>query len=252
MALQTARPASPAEGVHFVENFHGNALITTNNVGQNDWAFTAIGTTGTFTYLTTILADRPYGGIRHLTNVNANGDGDALHMLAASSLFPASERGGGFACRFNYPSIAGNQLAGNNFYIGVHTTRTGTAPTDGILVFSDAGVMALRADTADGTDASVAFAAGSTLTSGTTAVIGVPHDLQVQWSGTNSNGGPLDVEAYCDGEPVASLVTDMDNDEAASPAIVHWQDTGGGETLELDVHYFEYWQFMDYPTAADV
>ncbi len=35
--LLTPRPAGPAEGVHFVENFFGNGLITTNNVGQNDF-----------------------------------------------------------------------------------------------------------------------------------------------------------------------------------------------------------------------
>ncbi len=249
MALQLARPTSPAEGVYMREDFFGNGLITTNNIGRNDWAFTAIVTTGTFTYLTTVLADRPFGGIRHLTHADS-GAGDALHMLAVTSKFPASARGGGFSFRFNYPSISSNIIATNSFQIGVHTTRTASEPTDGILISSAAGVLTLRADTADGTDKAVAFAAGSTLTSGTTAVLGVPHVIQVQWSGENSNGGPLDVEAYCDGEPVASLVTNMGNDEAASPAIVHW--CTGTNTLELDVHYFEYWQFMDYPTAATV
>ena len=249
MALQTARPTSPAEGTYMREDFFGNGLITTNNVGRNDWAFTAIETTGTFTYLTEIIPDRPFGGLRHLTNVGA-GAGDSLHMLALTAKFPASDRGGGFAFRFVYPAIGGNVIATNDFLIGVHTTRTATSPTDGILIKSVAGVMTLRVDTADGTDKAVAFAAGSTLTAGTTAVLGVAHDVQVQWSGTNSNGGPLDVEAYCDGEPVASLVTNMDNDEAATPSINHL--CTGTDTLELDVHYYEYWQFMDYPTAATV
>ena len=249
MALQTARPTSPAEGIYMREDFFGNGLITTNNVGRNDWAFTAIESTGTFTYLTEVVPDRPFGGIRHLTNVGA-GAGDALHMLAVTSKFPASDKGGGFAFRFMYPAIADNVIATNSFWIGVHTTRTATAPTDGILVGSAEGVLTLRADSVDSADAAVAFAAGSTLTSGTTAVLGVAHDIQVQWSGTNSAGGPADVEAYCDGEPVASLVTGLANDEAASPCILHW--CTGTDTLELDVHYFEYWQYMDYPTAADV
>jgi len=231
------------------EDFFGNGVITTNNVGRHDWAFTAIGTTGTFTYLTEIVPDRPFGGIRHLTNVGA-GAGDSLHMLAGTSKIPGSNRGGGFAFRFVYPSIGGNIIATNSFWIGLHTTRTATAPTDGILIGSAAGVLTLRADSADSADASVAFAAGSTLTSGTTAVLGVAHDIQVQWSGTNSVGGPLDVEAFCDGEPVASLVTGLDNDEAFTPSINHW--CTGTDTLELDVHYFETWQFMDYPTAATV
>jgi len=251
--LLTPRPASPAEGVHFVENFFGNGLITTNNVGQNDWAFTAIGNTGTFTYLTTVLDDDPpFGGIRHLTAGTADGDGDALHMLAATGVFPNSVKGGGFACRFNYPNISGNVIADNNFYIGVHTSVTAVAPTDGILVQSLGGVMTLRVDTADGTDKAVAFSGGSTLTSGTTAVKGVPHQLEVHWSGENGQGGPLTVEAFCDNIPVADTTTDIDNNEAATPSIVHWQDEGNVQTYELDIHWFEYWQFMDYPTAPAV
>ncbi len=249
MALQTARPKSPAEGTYFLETFKGNGVITTNNVGRNDWTFTAIVTTGTYTYLTEIVPDRPFGGIRHLTHADS-GAGDSLHMLAGTALFPASEQGGGFAFRFNYPDISNNIIATNSFLIGIHTSRTASEPTGGILISSAAGVMTLRVDSAAGTDKAVAFAAGSTLTSGTTAVKGVAHDIQVQWSGENSNGGPLDVEAFCDGEPVASTVTNLDDDEVATPSINHW--CTGTNTLELDIHFFEYWQFMDYPDAPAV
>ena len=253
MALLTARPTSPVEGVHFVENFFGNGVITTNNVGQNDWAFTAIGNTGTFTYLVTTADDEPpFGGIRDLTDGTADGDGDALHMLAASGIVPNSVKGGGFACRFNYPDIGGNVIADNNFYIGLHTSVTATVPTDGILIHSDGGVMTLRVDSADHGDKTAAFAGGSTLTSGTTAVKGVPHQLEVHWSGENGQGGPLTVEAFCDNNPVAKLTTALDNDEALTPIISHWQDEGNLQTYELDVHWFEYWQFMDYPTAPAV
>ena len=133
------------------EDFFGNGLVTTNNVGRNDWAFTAIETTGAFTYLTEVVPDRPFGGIRHLTNVGA-GAGDSLHMLALTAKAPASTRGGGFAFRFVIPAIGGNIVATNSFLIGLHTTRTATAPTDGILVGSAEGVLTLRVDSADGAD----------------------------------------------------------------------------------------------------
>jgi len=253
MALLTPRPASPAEGVHFVENFFGNGVITTNNIGQNDMTLTNIGGAGTQSYLTTIVDDDPpFGGMRDLTRATADGDGSSIHMLAATGVFTNSVKGGGFACRFNYPDISGNVIAANNFYIGIHTSRTATAPTDGILIESLAGVMSLRVDTADGTDKKVAFSGGSTLTSGTTAVIGVPHQLEVHWSGENGQGGPLTVEAFCDNIPVANLTTDIDNNEAATVSLNHWQNQGGAQSYELDYHWFEYWQFMDYPTAPAV
>ncbi|RLC55768.1 MAG: hypothetical protein DRI30_07000 [Chloroflexi bacterium] len=238
-----------------IEQFIGNGTITTNLIGQNMWTTTAIANAGTLTYLTTILADDPpIGGIRMLTANSADGDGDAVHMLAATARISGAKStgGGGFAFRFRYPGIGGNQIAGNNFHIGLHSTVTATVPTDGINIFSDAGVLNLRADTADGTDGSQAFAGGSTLTSGTTAVIDVPHQIEVHWTGENGQGGPRNIEAFCDGEPVASLVTDLDDDENFTPSIVHYQDTGGAATLELDVHWFEYWQFYDYPDAPAV
>ena len=253
--LLTPRPSSAAEGVHFVENFVGNGTITTNLIGQNMWTTTAIANAGTLSYLTTILADDPpVGGIRMLTAGTADGDGDAVHMLAANARISGakSEYGGGFAFRYRYPNIAGNQIAGNDFYIGLHTSVTATVPTDGILIFSDGGVLNLRADTADGSDATAAFAGGSTLTSGTTSVIDVAHQIEVHWTGENGNGGPRYIEAFCDGEPVATLTTDLDDDENFTPAIVHYQNTGGADTLELDVHWFEYWQYMDWPDAPAV
>ena len=254
--LLTPRPSSPAEGVHFVENFAGNGVITTNNIGRNGWTLTNIGGAGTQSYLTTILAnDPPFGGIRDLTRATSDGDGSSIHMLAATARISGalSEKGGGFACRFRYPGISGNVIAANNFYIGLHTTRTATAPTDGISIQSLGGVMTLRVDSADGTDATQAFAGGSTLTSGTTAVLDVPHQLEVHWSGENGQGGPRVVEAYCDGEPVATIAgVDLDDDENFTPSLNHWQNQGGAQSYELDYHWFEYWQHMDWPDAPAV
>ena len=253
MALLTPRPTSPAEGLHFVENFVGNGVITTNLIGQNKWTTAAIGNAGTLTYLTTILAtDPPAGGIRMLTAGTANGDGDAVHMLADNARIKASTGGGGFAFRFRYPGITGNVITANNFYIGLHTSVTATAPTDGILVQSLGGVLTLRSDSADHGDATQAFGGGTTLTSGTTAVLDVAHQIEVHWSGTNGQGGPSLVEAFCDNKPVGSLYSVIDDDENVRPSIVHWQDQGAAQTYEVDVHWFEYWQYLNYPTAPTV
>jgi len=239
-----------------VENFIGNGTITTNLIGQNMWTTTAIGNAGTLSYLTTILADDPpIGGIRSLTAATADGDGDAVHMLAATARFSGvnSEKGGGFAFRYRYPGIAGNVIAANDFTIGVHSSVTATAPTDGIYIDSQGGVLTLHVASADHGDVSQAFASGSTLTSGTTSVIDVPHQIEVHWTGENGQGGPLTVNAFCDGEPVATIATAaIDDDENATPAIVHYQDQGGAQSYELDVHWFEYWQFLDYPDAPAV
>ena len=254
VALLAERPRSPAEGVHFVENFVGNGTITTNLIGQNMWTLTTIGNAGTLSYLTTILTDDPpIGGIRSLTGATADGDGSAVHMLASTARIKGGSRGGGFCFRYRYPSIAGNVIAANDFRIGLMAGLTATAPTDGISVASEGGVLTLRADSADHTDVSQAFAqplTGRTLTSGTTSVLNVAHQIEVHWEQENGQGGPLNVYAYADGILSASLVATNDDDENVTPAIVHWQDQGGAQSYELDVHFFEYWQFRDYPDAA--
>jgi len=252
-SVLTPRPTSITEGVYFREDFIGNGTITTNLIGQNMWTLTASGNGGTATYGVTVTDyESPFGGIRHLTDGTATNDGNAFTMLAASALFPASQSGGGFAFTARVPTLGGNTLTGNSFYIGMHTSVSEVAPTDGISIQSVAGVLTLRVDSADGSDATQAFANGSTLTSGTTMVIDVPHQIEVHWSGENGNGGPRVVEAFCDGEPVASIAgLDLDNDEAATAAIVHYV-SAGNDTLELDVWNFEYWQFMDYPLAPAV
>jgi len=252
MALLTARPTSPTEGVHFVENFIGNGTITTNLIGQNMWTLTASGNGGTATYGTTVTDyESPFGGLRHVTDGTATNDGNAFTMLAATGVIPASVGGGGFAFQFRYPTLAGNTLTGNSFYIGMHTSVSEVAPTDGISIQSVAGVLTLRTDSADHGDDTIALAGVSTLTSGTTAVIDVPHQVEVHWSGENGNGGPRFIEAFVDGEAAGSVYSVIDNDEAVTASIVHYV-SAGNDTLELDVHFFEYWQFMDYPLAPAV
>ncbi|KKL07653.1 hypothetical protein LCGC14_2583870, partial [marine sediment metagenome] len=139
-----------------------------------------------------------------------------------------------------------------DFRIGIHSTVTATAPTDGISIQSISGVLTLRSDSADHGDTSQALEGVGTLTSGTTLVKGVPHSIEVNWTGENGQGGPLIVEAFVDDEPAGQLKSNIDNDENAEASIVCWGSAGGAVTLEADVHYFEYWQFMDYPTAPAV
>ncbi len=252
MALLTARPTSPTEGIHFVENFIGNGTITTNLVGQNMWTITAAANGGTHTYLTTITDTDPgFGGIRHVTDGTAQNDGNALTMLALTGKFKASVRGGGFAFRAKVPTLSGNTLTGNSFYIGMHTSVSSTAPTDGICIQSVAGVLTLRSDSADHGDTSQDFAAGATLTSGTTMVIDVAHNFEVHWTGENGQGGPRIVEAFCDDEPVGSVLCNIDNDEAVTASWFHYS-SATNNTLEMNLEYFEYWQFQDYPTAPTV
>ncbi len=251
--LLTPRPTSITEGVYFREDFIGNGTITTNLVGQNMWTITASGNGGTHTYLTTVTDnDPPFGGIRHVTDGTATNDGNALTMLAATCVFPASELGGGLAFTARIPTLGGNTLTGNSWRIGMHTSVNQTAPTDGICLQSLAGVMTLRSDSADHGDTSVALnALSGTLTSGTTMVIDEPHQFEVHWTGTNGQGGPRVVEAFVDGSPAGSILCNLDNDEAATAAWVHYV-SAGNDTLEMDLWNFEYWQFMDYPLAPAV
>jgi len=248
-AYNTVRPRHAGEGIHIVDNFIGNDLVTDNNIGQFKWQLTAIANTGTFAYLDP--SDRP-GGLRHTTDATADGDGDVLQSDTDGINFPASTGGGGFAFAFRYPDVNSNALAGNNFRIGVDSSVTAAAPTDGISVLGDAGVLTLRSDSADHGDTSQAATSVSTLTSGTTAVLDVVHFVVVQWSGENGQGGPNLVECFVDNEKAASVYSVIDNDETAELKIAHWQDTGGTADLEFDILFYEYWQFYDLPTAEAV
>lgn len=248
-AYTVERPKNAVEGKHVIDLFIGNDVVTDGAFGQQAWEFTAIGNGAAPTYLAPGAGDPP-GGFRHTTAGTANGDGDTFQSNDDGIVFPASGKGGGFAFMARYPNVAGNALAGNNFRIGVETSLTAADPTDGICVHSDAGVITLRSDSADHGDTSQAAAGVTTLTSGTTMVLGTWHLFEVYWSGENGQGGPRFVELFVDGEPAASVLCNIDDDETAELKMTHWQDSGGADTLELDVAFYEYFQFHDLPLAA--
>ena len=252
MAVARAeRPLNGIDGLHVVDRFTNNTGVTTGIVGSNDWVMTTIGNASTLSRIIPAATQIP-GGLRFTTAGTADGDGEALLSSTDGIVFKASVKGGGFAFAYRYPSIAGNILAGNDFWIGVNSSVTATAPTDGISVFSDAGVLALFVDSADHGDTTQAVAGVTTLTSGTTAVLGTIHYVEVIWTGENGQGGPRLVEMFVDGEPAASCLCNIDDDESAEMKILHYQNTGGADTLELDVFFYEYWQWYDWPTAAAV
>jgi len=86
-------------------------------------------------------------------------------------------------------------------------------------------------------------ASASKLTSSTTLVLGTTYDMVVKWSGNNGNTdpGPDTAQLWINGQFAAELAGTclLDGIETFEPAIIHWCDTGGASTLELDVFYYE-------------
>ena len=66
------------------------------------------------------------------------------------------------------------------------------------------------------------------------------YELEVRWFGENAQGGPGTVQMLVDGLVVAETPCDIDDDETMELKIAHWQDSGAGATLELDIDYIEY------------
>jgi hypothetical protein len=201
----------------------------------NRWELVALGNSATLGYVTA----SPYGVVKSSTAITADGDG-ACYRLATDGL-TLNGKGGGLAFRVKLA----DQIAGNNFRIGLSDSVTTTAPTCGITVECDAGVITLRADSAahgDTSQAATQPVAGRTLTSGTTMVVATFHDFEVNWVGENGQGGPRWVELFVDGLPCASVFCNLDDDEPMELSILHWQDSGGGLVNELDIDYIEFWQ----------
>jgi hypothetical protein len=112
--------------------------------------------------------------------------------------------------------------AGNS----IVTAETGNELTDGANVFNGATLGA----TTVGVDGEA------------TLVIDTWYTFDVQFSGTNANGGPSTVKLFVDGELAAQLDNFLlGSTETMELSIVHWQDTGAGATLELDIDFIEYW-----------
>lgn len=233
------RPVSPIDGIHLKDDFYGNDSVTDANVGELLWEIVTIGNASTYAAVA-----GPYGILRMTTAATADGDGSVLRL--DEDMLYVTAGVGGIAFRVRYPSAAGNQLAGNNFRIGLSADvapTIATPPTDSVSVQSDAGVITLRVDSADHGDQTAAAANVSTMTGGNTMVLDEWHVFDLRWSGENGQGGPRDFELFIDGEIACSLIGVIDNDESLELSISHFQDTGGAADLELDIDYIEFWHW---------
>ena len=236
MPVNNERPYSPVDGVHVKDDFLRNDSVADALMGEVRWEIENIGAASTYSLL---AADEAmYGVLRQVTNSTAN-RGSALRTFVDGLVFGGN--GGGIAFRFRFPNISGNTIAGNNFRIGADDSITITDGTVGITVVSIGGVLTLRADSNDGGDLTQAVTDVSTLTSGTTAVLDTWHDVLVKWTGANGQGGPRFVECFVDGELGASVFCNIDDDEEVELKIAHWNTSG--TDLELDLDYYEFWQW---------
>lgn len=242
MAANTGGAARVSDGLYIGENFASNDSVADAAIGTVNWEIATIGNATTYALLT----GQPYGGLRATTNTTANGDGSVLRTFTDGL---ALNTGGGYVkCRVRYPEITGNQLAGNNFRIGFQDSVTATSPVVGLWIDSDAGVISLQADSSNG---DVSAAAGSepnptTLTSDTTMVKGTWHEFELVWFGSNTqtNPGPDSALLSVDGVLTAALrgTVAIESDETGEFSLAHWQDSGSGATLELDIDYLEFFQ----------
>lgn len=236
MPFRYERPVSPLDGFWLKDDFLTNDSVADAVIGELDWEIIVIGNASTYAFVAPTAAGE-VGILRQTTAATANGDGSCLRLAENGFVFGGS--GGGFAARFRYPA----ELASSNFRIGLDDSVTATSPGVGIWLDSDAGVLSLQADSADHGDVAVALAGVSTLTSGTTAVVGAWHTVRVEWQGANGQGGPRYVECWIDDELAGAVLAVIDDDEEAEPKIAHWQDSGGADAVAFDVDYVEFWQW---------
>jgi hypothetical protein len=227
-------PNSPKDGTYIKDDFLTNAGVADATVGELDWEMVTIANASTPSY------PASQNGVMRITTAGtADGDGEAFLLHPDMILLTGTNQSLRFRAR--YPDISGNAIAGNNFRIGFSTSVTAADNTVGVWVESDAGVITVEGASTNG-DISEAAATVSTLTSGTTMVLGTWHDFAVFCEGTNANGGPKTVKLFVDGELAATIENFLlGSAETMELSIVHWQDTGGAATLELDIDYIEAW-----------
>lgn len=233
-------------GYYVRDTFLTNDSVADAAVGELDWEIDAIsGGADTISYETangeTFM--RMTGG--------GAGDGDGSGLSLKDDAVTVGSGGGFVRVRVRYPNITGNALAGNNFQIGLTDVHDSTEPVVGFWLDSDAGVMSFDSASANGDlTAAVTTATGGTqagLTSGTTLVLGTTYNAELRWHGANTNAdvGPKTLDCYIKGVHVGRINNSLlDGAETIEPAIVHWSDTGGAATLELDIFGFEAASFL--------
>jgi hypothetical protein len=224
----------PADGTHIFDDFLGNSAVADATLGEVGWELTTVGNASTLAF---VAAQN--GVLRFTTASTADGDGQVINTHPDGIVLSGSNQW--LRGRFRYPNITGNQLAGNNFRFGFSASVTATEPAVGVWVDSDAGVLSFDVASTNG-DISAAAAGVSTLTSGTTMVLGTWHDVEIQMDGTNANGGPDRIRLFVDGELAAEIKNVLlGSAETMEFSLIHWQDTGSADDLELDVDFVEAW-----------
>ena len=236
-------PFRPKDGLYLKDDFMSNDSVADALFGEQRWEIVTIGNASTLASLvTTNTVPGRYGILRMTTAATADGDGEAVRLIADG--FVLNENRGSCSASFRYPTAA-NQLAGNDFQFGLQDSVTATESTVGIWMFSDAGVISLQADSADHGDVSAAAAqpAGNqTLTSGTTAVLGTWHDVDFTWTGPeNAQGGPSSAVLTVDGIPAGTLngQINIDDDEEMEFGFKHYQNSGGALATLIDIDYID-------------
>lgn len=227
-------PNSPLDGTYIKDDFLSNSAVADGTIGELGWEIATITVATTYTYVAS------QNGILRATITGTNsGDGSVLHLEPDGIVLAGTNQV--VRCRVRYPDITDNLVATNNFRIGFSDSITVTEPGVGIWIDSDAGVLSFDVASTNG-DVSVAAANVSSLTSGTTMVLGTWHDLALHMSETNVNGGPKVIHFFVDGE-LAGTITDslLGDAETMELSILHWQDASGGDSLEFDIDYLEAW-----------
>lgn len=227
----------PPSGLLLKEDFVSNDSVADAAVGELDWELVTIANASTLSLLTQ-AGKNNFGVLRFTTASTADGDGEVIRLFTDGLiLVPGVE----FGFKVRYPDITGNQLAGNNFRIGLQDSVTATDPTVGVFVKSDAGVLEVQADSADHGDESQSVADHADLTSGTTMVKGDWTEFVVKCHGENDQGGPANVDLFVNGALGASVPCNIDDDEEVEFSIAHWQDSGSADDLEFDIDYAWLW-----------
>lgn len=229
-------PGSATDGTLLQENFMGNSAVADALMGTLRFEITALTTADTLSFLAS-----PNGVLRMTGAGAADNTGSVLNTHPDGIVLVGGNQE--FVVKLRYPAITGNVLAANNFRVGFTDSVAITEPAVGVWVDSNAGVIEFDVASTNG-DINVAAAGpvGTTLTSGTTMVLGTWHEFRFIMDGTNTNGGPDRVRFFVDGRLHGTINNVLlGSTETMELTLVHWQDSGGAASLELDVDYIEAW-----------
>ena len=224
----TSFSTSPADGTYIFDDFASNESIADGLIGKLNWDMTTIGNVSVPSYVAS-----PNGILRLTTAATADGDGVALTLEDDILVLAGTNQV--FRCRVRYPV----EIPTNNFRIGFLDVLTSGEPEVGVWINSDGGLLSFDCANTT-TDKTKAVTGVPTLTGGTTMVVNTWHDLELQMSGTNANGGPDTISCFVDGFAAGQITGNViASTEVMAFAITHWQDSGGADAQAFDIDYYE-------------